>query len=70
MLADLATTAPASDADASAADRRLAQRGARVVDFADWQRLDQIETERGRSQGRPRVKLGSVAEMLDALAAD
>jgi ferredoxin--NADP+ reductase len=39
----------------------------RVVDFADWKRLDRIEVERGRAAGRPRVKLGSIAEMLAAL---
>ncbi len=37
------------------------------VSFADWQRLDQIEVERGKPQGRPRVKFTSVEEMLGAL---
>ncbi|MGH2536642.1 MAG: FAD-dependent oxidoreductase [Candidatus Promineifilaceae bacterium] len=34
--------------------------------YADWQRLDEFETGRGQAQGRPRVKLTSVEEMLAA----
>jgi len=49
-------------------DKLLAGRGVRVVTFADWQILDQIETARGAAQGRPRVKMTTVKEMLDALA--
>jgi ferredoxin/flavodoxin---NADP+ reductase len=37
------------------------------VSFADWRRLDQIEVERGRPLGRPRVKFTSIEEMLGAL---
>ncbi len=67
MLEDLPATTPASDARPEAIDRLLADRGVRRVDFAAWRRLDQIEVERGRAQGRPRVKLGRVDEMLVAL---
>ena len=35
--------------------------------YADWLKLDAIEVERGRAQGRPRVKLTSIDEMLAAL---
>jgi ferredoxin--NADP+ reductase len=69
MLEDSATTAPAPDWQPEAVDRRLAEKGVRRVDFDDWRRLDKLEVERGRAQGRPRVKLGSVEEMLAALAA-
>lgn len=37
------------------------------VPFMNWVRLDQIEIERGRPQGRPRVKFTRVQDMLDAL---
>jgi ferredoxin--NADP+ reductase len=67
MAADLAATAPAPESETAAVDRLLAARGVRVVDFACWQRLDRIEVERGRPHGRPRVKLGTIAEMLAAL---
>jgi hypothetical protein len=30
-------------------------------------RLDRLERERGRAQGRPRIKLGCLAEVLAAL---
>ena len=53
----------------SAVDATLAAHGARVVDFAAWQRLDRLEVERGKPHGRPRVKFGPVAEMLAALDA-
>jgi len=69
MLEDLPSLVPASDENAAPAalDRLLAGRGVRVVTFADWQRLDRLEAERGRPQGRPRVKLCRIAEMLAAL---
>ena len=35
------------------------------VSFADWRRIDAAETERGKAQGRPRVKFATVEEMLD-----
>jgi ferredoxin--NADP+ reductase len=54
----------------AAIDETLAARGARGVDFAAWQRLDRLEVACGKAQGRPRVKLGKIEEMLAALAAD
>jgi hypothetical protein len=36
--------------------------------YADWQRLDQLETERGVAASRPRIKFCSVEDMLSALA--
>ncbi len=45
----------------------LARRGIRVVTWADWQRLDQMEQHRGKAQGRPRLKFTSIQEMLTAL---
>ena len=45
----------------------LTKRGVRFVSFADWQRIDQAEVERGRPQDRPRVKFTTVEEMLAVL---
>ncbi len=45
----------------------LGERGVQVVNFADWQRLDAMERERGSTQGRPRVKFHNVPEMLALL---
>jgi hypothetical protein len=38
------------------------------VTWADWQRLDALEKERGAAQARPRLKFTRVEEMLAALA--
>ena len=51
-------------------DSLLEQRGLQPVDFAGWKRLDQIEVERGKATGRPRVKFGRIEEMLAALATE
>jgi ferredoxin--NADP+ reductase len=45
----------------------LKRRQSRLVTFPDWQRLDRLEVERGRPQGRPRVKFLTVEEMLAEL---
>ena len=47
----------------------LRQRGVRWVDEAAWRRLDEYETARGKAEGRPRVKLCSVEEMLKVAGA-
>jgi len=47
-----------------AVDRLLAGRRVRVVCWADWQRLDQLEQARGKAAGRPRVKFTRLDEML------
>jgi ferredoxin--NADP+ reductase len=46
----------------------LAARGVRYVTYEDWKLLDQLETEAGSREGRPRVKFTDVEEMLLALA--
>ncbi len=35
--------------------------------YADWQRIDEIEREKGIRSGRPRVKFTTVEEMSAAL---
>ena len=47
----------------------LRERGVRWVDEAAWRRLDDYETARGKAEGRPRVKLCSVEEMLEVAGA-
>ena len=39
--------------------------GAPILDYAAWQRIDALETERGRSAGKVREKLVSIDEMLE-----
>ncbi len=51
----------------SDAEQWVKQRQPRYVSYADWQKLDQIELERGKAQGSPRVKFTRVEDMLAAL---
>jgi ferredoxin--NADP+ reductase len=50
-----------------AVERRLAAGNIRVVSWRDWQRLDELEKQRGAALGRPRLKFTQVEEMLAAL---
>ena len=72
MLADLSKVEPLpeSAADPAAVPALLASRGVRVVDYAEWRRLDAREVERGKPQGRPRVKFLRLEEMLLELGID
>lgn len=45
----------------------LDERSVPWVSYADWLRLDEMERERGQSQGRPRLKFTRTADMLAAL---
>lgn len=45
----------------------LKERGVEFVTFEDWLTLDKHELSQGESQGRPRVKLTTVSEMLEQL---
>lgn len=45
----------------------LEKRGIRWIDENDWTKLENFETARGEAQGRPRVKLSAVPEMLDVI---
>lgn len=48
-------------------ERLVLARQPRCLTHADWQRLDAIETARGKEAGRPRVKFTRVEDMLAAL---
>jgi len=69
MFEDLARGAVLEPAhpEAAAADTLVRQRQPSFVSYDDWLKLDALEVAHGRAQGRPRVKLTSVEEMLAAL---
>lgn len=70
MLEDLqsgATWQP-EDLSAESVPALLHQRGIRFVDYPAWTRLDAKEVADGRERGRPRVKLTTRGEFLEALA--
>jgi adrenodoxin-NADP+ reductase len=66
LLADLSES-PTRKSDANALPTLLQSRGLRYVTYEDWQKLDQLEMERGASRGKPREKLTQIDEMLYAL---
>lgn len=55
--------------ETGALERQLEGRGARVVSYPDWLRLDAIEVSRGEPLGRPRVKITDSADFVKALEA-
>ncbi|MEZ4656653.1 MAG: FAD-dependent oxidoreductase [Caldilineaceae bacterium] len=67
MIVDLPNTQAAAEPDPQAVVELLQQRNVRYVTMKDWQHLDSLETEAGEQQGRPRVKITSVDEMLNVL---
>ncbi len=54
------------DATAEAVDALLAERGARVVEYAGWTAIDAAERAAGEKSGRPRVKFCSWDDLLVA----
>jgi hypothetical protein len=69
LLADLAADAlpSAPQPDAPAFEALVHERQPKVVTYAGWQRLDAHELEKGKAAGRPRWKITSVPEMLQAI---
>lgn len=68
LLADVEVGAiPQVDPGVSPVDALLSERGVAVTDWADWERLDAEEKQRGEALGRPRVKITDVEEMLSVI---
>jgi ferredoxin--NADP+ reductase len=57
---------PKPDATVAAVDALLAERRVRVVEYAGWTAIDEMERTAGEKSGRPRVKLCSWDELLVA----
>ncbi|MFH9763930.1 FAD-dependent oxidoreductase [Streptomyces anulatus] len=65
LLADaVAGTLPAPTGDAKAFRRLARRRNRRVVDARGLAAIDRAERDRGRRDGRPRVKLATVEELV------
>jgi ferredoxin--NADP+ reductase len=71
MLADLPVLQRLGDdgRDPSRVEALLRERGVDYVTYRDWQVLDRYELAAGRAQGRPRVKVTSVPEMMEIIRA-
>ncbi len=52
---------------AAAAERAIRTHQPDYFSYADWQRLDELETAKGKASGRPRVKYTATEEMLKVL---
>jgi ferredoxin--NADP+ reductase len=65
LLADL-RDAPRRGRPAADVERRLVERGARPVLYPGWTSIDERERAAGEPLGRPRVKLCTWDELLDA----
>ncbi|MGE3853842.1 MAG: FAD-dependent oxidoreductase [Planctomycetota bacterium] len=67
ILGDLASLKPCSKPDSKALADRLCGEGVRVINWADWQKIDAAEVERGKAVGKPREKFATIEEMLAIL---
>jgi ferredoxin--NADP+ reductase len=69
MMEDLAAGRHLRPAAASrdAVDRLVRERQPRCFSYEDWLRLNELEVQRGKETGRPRVKFTRIEDMLAAL---
>jgi ferredoxin--NADP+ reductase len=66
LLEDARNGVLTHEVEAGTIDGLLAERGLAAVSYAGWEAIDAVEKARGAEQGRPRVKLASWAELLEA----
>lgn len=50
-----------------AMEKMLHEKKIKFVTFSEWQKLDQMEIQKGQALSRPRLKFTSIADMLGAL---
>lgn len=69
MLEDIAKdrVLDVTDPDPESAERFIASRQPAYFTYADWLKLDELETCSGEECGRPRVKFTTIEQMLEAL---
>jgi ferredoxin--NADP+ reductase len=65
LLSEPRRELPSGRQSPEAVSALLASRRVEVVDYERWCALDRLEVAAGESQGRPRVKVTEVAEMLE-----
>ena len=58
---------PGQQPDISGIEALLKDRNVNYVSFEDWKLLDAYETDAGKAQERPRVKVTSIDEMLEII---
>lgn len=45
----------------------LNRQNVRVITFEDWQKIDSLEQQVGKSKNKPREKIVNISEILDCL---
>ena len=68
LLEDVPNLPRAAEGDPEAVDALLHARGVRYVTMQQWLELERYELALGEAQGRPRVKLVHIEEMLERVA--
>lgn len=68
LLADLATLSACSQPDTQAVLNFLKSKNVKVINFADWKKIDAAEIARGKALGKPREKFVKIDEMLEVIA--
>jgi ferredoxin/flavodoxin---NADP+ reductase len=48
---------------------KLAERNIRIIEYADWLKIDLLEKQRGQLKGKPREKFTSISDMIAACEA-
>ncbi len=56
-----------TEPEAGAAEALIRERQPAYISYPDWQKLNEMEVQRGKAAGRPRVKFTRVQDMLAAL---
>lgn len=69
MVTDIPTLRGIRDdhRDPSQIEVLLRQRDVDYATYEDWRILDKYEVARGASQGRPRIKITTVPEMMEII---
>jgi len=70
LLSDLSNHTQSARAGLAGILPLLKQQSIKVVHFSDWQKIDQIEIERGLVKAKPREKFTRVADMLSVVATE
>jgi ferredoxin--NADP+ reductase len=68
LIDDIARLNPCANPDSGTVLKFLNSRGVTLVTFADWQRIDALEVERGKVLGKPREKIVRRADLLAAVS--
>jgi len=55
-----------ADPDRDSLDALIAEQAPEAVSYAGWEAIDRVEKAAGEPHGRPRVKLCSFEELLEA----